>query len=463
MPKLPGFCGGSYQSRSIIADVQRVINLYPESSGEKNKFVLYGTPGYSLWSALVDYPVRQFCLTRGRLFVVAGSTLYELFSDVTATKRGNVNPAGTCTISSNGVELFITTTGSAYNYNLASNTLTLLDIPGSLGGVFWEGYFIGLEPGSQTLWRSGQYAGTSWNGLDFQSAEGSPDYTLKIIADHRELIALGQESVEFFSHVNDPDNPLYPNRGAHIEQGIDAPESAFKLDNSVFFIGGGSQGRGIGWRISGYQAQRITTHAIETAWASYSTITDAVGWGYQDEGHSFCVWDFPTAQKTWVYDVATGLFHERGYWDATLGQWKAHKAACHVFSFGKHLIGDRENGNIYQMGLDIYSDNGDEIRRMRVTPHLHAENKRIFSSSLEVHAEMGVGLSTGQGSDPQMMMRYSDDGGKTFGNELWAPLGAIGEHHNRARWFRLGSGRDRVYEISCSEPIKQAWIDAYVD
>jgi hypothetical protein len=151
MPKLPGFCGGSYQSRSIIADCQRCVNLYPEQSGEKNNLVLVGTPGRTLFSALGDYPPRCACLTRGRLFILSGATLYELDNVGTATVRGIVSGYGTATISSNGIELYITSGNASYLYTLSTNTLIVLTNPGSFQGVFWDGYFVGLEPGTQTL------------------------------------------------------------------------------------------------------------------------------------------------------------------------------------------------------------------------------------------------------------------------------------------------------------------------
>lgn len=463
MPRLPGFCGGAYQGRSITADAQRCLNLFPEQSLEKNQLVLIGTPGISLFATLSDSPVRCFHLTRGRLFVVSGGTLYELSSDGTATVRGTVSRSGHASITSNGVELFITTGGGAYIYTLETNLLSAPNIPGKAMGAFVDGYFVGLQGASQQVWLSGLYDGAAWDGLDFTSAEGNPDLAKHILPDHRELVIFGEESTEFFYNSGDPDMPIWPNRGAFVEQGIGAPWSAVKMDNSIFMIGGGSRGAGIAWRFVGYQPQRISTHPVEAAWASYSTISDAVGYAYEDEGHSFWVIWFPTIDKTWCYDAATGLWHERGWWDKVHATMNAHRSSCHIYAFGQHLVGDRENGNVYTQSLDTYTDNGDELRRIRVTPHLAIENKRIYNSLLEVHAEVGVGLSTGQGSDPQMMMRHSDDGGKTWSNERWAPLGKIGQYKNRCRWHRLGSGRDRVYEISCSEPTKQVWIDAYIE
>ncbi len=463
--KIPGFCQETYEARTIVPDDPRLMNLFPEVSREKNDLILIGTPGYALWGNLPDYPLRAKLLNRGILYVISGGTLYSVTSAGAYTVLGHIDPAGVANVDTNGTQLLITTGSRAYVYTIGTGVLTDIsgDTDGTMKGVFWEGYFVGVGPGSQTLWYSSQYNGLAWNGLDFTSAEGAPDYVKKIITDHRELVAFGEESTEFFNHSQDPEAPLSPNRGAHIEHGIDAPESAVKLDNCIFWIGGSSRGRGQALKVEGYRSQVVSPPGITAAWATYSTIADAQGFAYEDEGHAFWVVNFPTANRTWVYDASTGLWHERGYWHKASATWQVHKAFCHVYAFGKHLIGDRENGNIYEMKMTTYSDNGDDLRRLRQPGHLFDENKRIYQSSLEVHAEMGLGLGSGQGSNPKMMMRYSNDGGRTWSNEYSAPLGKQGQFRNRAVWNRLGSGPDRVYEITCSEPTQQHWIDAYVN
>ena len=89
--------------------------------------------------------------------------------------------------------------------------------------------------------------------------------------------------------------------------------------------------------------------------------------------------------------------------------------------------------------------------------------KRTAQHSLQLDAETGVGLNTGQGSVPEVMLRWSDDGGHTFSNEHWREMGNIGQFGYRTIWRRLGMTqkiRDRVYEVSGTDPVKIAIMGA---
>lgn len=215
---------------------------------------------------------------------------------------------------------------------------------------------------------------------------------------------------------------------------------------------------------SGFQPTRISTHAVEQAICTYAAIADAVAFTYQDDGHIFYVLNFPTAKATWVFDQTTGLWHERGTWDTTLIVFDAWRPQYHATMWTKHLVGDRKTGAIFHMSSLFYKDvNAQGIRRVRRAPHLSSEERRMFYNKLQVDMDVGEGLTTGQGSDPQVMLRVSDDGGRTWGSERWASAGKIGEYKTRVIWFRLGSARDRVFEVSVSDPIPWRLVGAYLD
>ena len=129
-------------------------------------------------------------------------------------------------------------------------------------------------------------------------------------------------------------------------------------------------------------------------------------------------------------------------------------------------MGDYRNSNVYALDLDDFSDNNEIqkwLRSWRALPTGANNLKRSAQQSLQLDLETGVGLNLGQGSDPQVMLRWSDDGGHTWSNEHWVSIGKIGEYYRRAIWRRLGMTlkiRDRVYEISGTDPVKIAIVGA---
>ena len=193
------------------------------------------------------------------------------------------------------------------------------------------------------------------------------------------------------------------------------------------------------------------------------TLSDAFAFTYQQEGHIFYVLTFPAASKTWVYDASTQAWHERAWRTPLTGDLKRWRANCSVFAHGLHLVGDFESGNVYALDLDTYTDNGEAILRLRTTATTEGLQNRLFYSSLQVDMETGVGSAIGQGADPLLMLRYSDDGGHTWSNEKTATAGKVGEYGARAQFNRLGAGRNRVWELSMTDPVKFAVFGAVVE
>jgi hypothetical protein len=330
--------------------------------------------------------------------------------------------------------------------------------------AYLDGYFVFNQPNSQIIWVSQLLDGSSVDPLDFASAEGSPDGVVGLIADHRELWVFGTDSVEVWYDSGATDFPLQRIQGAFNEIGCVSAYTIAKIDNGLFWLGTDARGQGIVYRANGYTGQRISTHAIEYAIAQYGNISDAIAYTYQQEGHAFYVLTFPSGNATWVYDVATQAWHERAGWDN--GEFTRHRSNCQCNFGGNIIVGDFENGNIYTLDLDVYADNGGIqkwLRSWRALPSGQNNLKRTAHHSLQLNVESGVGLNDGQGSDPQAMLRWSDDGGHTFSNEHWSPMGRIGAYGHRVFWRRLGMTlklRDRVYEVSGTDPVKIAIMGA---
>jgi hypothetical protein len=462
------FVGPSATARSINADVQRSLNCYVEmdSASPRAPIALYGTPGLRKVATLPTGPVRACITEGGYVWALAGNTVYRVSSAYVVTTVGTISTsAGEVGMASNGSEIIIVDGVGGYLVTVATATLAIIadaDFPaGVKRATYQDGYFVVTGDGSQSFYISGLINGGAWDGLDFASAEGSPDNTVGVISDHRELWLFGANSAEVWVNTGSGDFPFERSGNTFIEHGCAAAGSITKLDNTVFWLGADDRGTGIVWRADGYTPLRISTHATEVAFSGY-TLSDAHGWSYQQDGHGFYVLHFPTDGKTWVYDVATQLWHERAYRESggSLTQWRAN---CHAMLGGLHLVGDSDDGRLYVLDTECYTDDGDAILRLRTTQTQEQLQNRIFYTDLQVDMETGIGLASGQGEDPLLMMRYSNDGGHTWSNIKTATLGKLGEYGARCRFMRLGAGRNRTWEISMTDPVKFVVLGAVVE
>jgi hypothetical protein len=381
-----------------------------------------------------------------------------------------VSGTGQVSMVDNGTQMFIAAGATGYIYNAGTDVfaqITDVDFAGAVTVGFIDGYFVYNQPNSQKFWVTSLYDGTSVDPLDFASAEGSPDNLVSLIVDHREIWLFGQSSIEVWYDAGLPDFPLARIQGAFIEIGCAAPFSVAKLDNGVFWLSSDARGRGMVYRSNGYAGVRISTHSVEWQIQQYEDITDAVAYTYQQDGHSFYVLNFPSANITWVYDVATQAWHQRAGW--LNNQFTRHRGNCQMAFNGQIVIGDYLAGAIYAYDPTIYTEAGTIqkwLRSWRALPTGTNNLKRTTQHSLQLDCESGVGLDGGdtvQGSDPQVMLRWSDDGGHTWSSEHWRSMGKLGENGRRVLWRRLGMTmrlRDRVYEVSGTDPVKIAIMGA---
>lgn len=461
--------GSAYVARSVNAADNRLINLFPEviQEGGKEPAFLNRAPGLRYRTAVGSGPIRGMWSHGGYLYVVSGLEFYRLDSSYNATLIGAVSGTDPVSMADNGTQLFLACNPDGYIYNFNTQAFSIIndvDFSGAVTVGYLDGYFVFNQPGTQTVWITSLLEGTSIDPLDFASAEGSPDGLVALIVDHRELWLFGTDSVEVWYNSGDADFPLTRIQGAFNEIGCIAPYSIAKLDNGIFWLGADARGRGIVYRANGYTGQRVSTHAIEYAIQQYSDLEDAVAFTYQQEGHAFYVLTFPTSGKTWVFDVSTGAWHERAGF--TNGEFSRHRANCHAAYNGAPHIGDYQNGNIYTYDLSVYADNGQPqkwLRSWRALPTGQNDLKRTAQHALQLDCETGVGLTSGQGSSPQVMLRWSDDGGHTWSREHWTSIGQEGQYGRRAIWRRLGMTmklRDRVYELSGTDPVKVAILGA---
>lgn len=458
--------GSAYVARSVNAADNRMVNLFPEviPEGGKESGFLQRAPGMRTLATVGTGPIRGLWSFGGSLYVVSATQLYKVNSSYVPTLIGSVSGSGPVSMSDNGTQLFIACNGPSYIYNASTSAFAQItdpDFPGAVTVGYLDGYFVFIQPNSQLVWVTSLLDGTSIDPLDFASAEGAPDGLVSMIVDHREVWLYGNNSVEVWYDSGGADFPLSRIQGAFNEIGCAATYSVAKLDNGLFWLAADARGQGMVYRANGYTGQRISTHAVEWQIQQYGTISDAIAYTYQQDGHSFYVLTFPTAGKTWVYDVSTQAWHERAGFDS--GSFTRHRSNCQAAFNNEIIVGDFETADIYAFDMEVFADGGNIqkwLRSWRAIPSGQNTLKRTAHHSLQLDCETGAFFDPGLmaiNSQPQIMLRWSDDGGHTWSNEHWQSTGAYGDYKKRVYWRRLGMTlklRDRVYEISGTDPVK---------
>jgi hypothetical protein len=475
-----------------LADNQRTLNWFLETieSGDgKTAGALYPFPGLSIFSALPDFPVRggiEITPPGGasRTFKVAGGSLYEIFSDGTFTKRGSVaNDGKKASIAASTIQIMIASAGNGYCFTLATNTLTAIDnvtvLPSPVLMQYTDTFFVALRADGKFQY-SNPLDGTTWPGTSVSGVSVFAENPSSLLIDHRDVfIWSNKRGVAYFDSGNQFTFDVNPS--GFIEDGIAGPYCRDRLDNTVFYLSNDERGNIQAKRLQGYLPQRISDHAAETKWRSYASVADCVSYAWGWNGHNFWQLYFPSANPipgttptryygaTWVYDVATQAWFERCFLDPTTGAELAHRSWGHTQSFGKHLVDDWQTGNVYVMD-DIYlTDFGNNIKRQRRAPTVSTEQEWIYHDFLQIDFEVGLGpippLLDGAGNPraPQALLRLSDNGGKTWGNDHWRDCGQAGQYEARVYWNQLGAARARVYELTVTDAAVWRIIDAYLE
>lgn len=462
-----GLVGQTYQQRSLPFDAQRTINLWPvfDQTG-KEVSALYGTPGLSLFATNGAAANRQaFTSFNGRCFFIAGATLYEVLSNGGQLTRGTLLTSfGNVSIAENATQLAICDGTSLYMFTYATNTLakvTDADLPASVGFVTVLGnYFVVTENGTGRFYISALGDGTSWDALDFATAESSPDELLCCFSALGQLWLFGKRTTEIWTNTGASDFPFRLISGAIMEVGIAAPHSVQDINNSVYWLGQDRRGNGIVYRANGFVPEPISAEPINIMLQKATQIENITSWAYQEDGHSFYALTGGGLETTLVLDTSTGQWHERSF--NNNGQAETHLAQCATFAFGKQLVGDRRNGQVYEMSLSYYDDDGAEIVSERTYTHFGDMDKRIRYNALDISLETGVGTLSGAGINPLISMQLSKDGARTWSDWYDATIGRAGEYLTKVTFRRLGIAEQITFRVRISAPVKKALIGSYL-
>lgn len=453
--------GPSYQLRTRKADCQRSVNLYPavmEALYGKAPAILKPVPGLKLFSSLGSEAVRGVAELDGRAFAVCGSSLFEVFADGTSKNLGFVaSSEGPVDMAFNSGQLGVVDGATGHVYDLITGVLSTIVADGFYGSVrlaVIDGYGIAIRPKTGQFGISAINDFTQWAALDFATAEGSPDNLVGVVASHREAWLLGSKTGEVWDDTGAADFPFERIGSAFIEHGCAAAFSLQALDNTVFWLGED----GVVWRANGYSPTRISTHAVEEAIQASTDLSGTAAFAYQQDGHLFYCLTIPGLSTQWCYDVSSQSWHERA--ELVDGAYQPHRARCHMYAFGKHLVGCTD-GTICEFDPLTNTNNGDVLVRDRVSPHdaTPSYDMRPFSS-FQLDCNVGEGKSNGTAA--LLQMRYSNDGGFTWGNWRTTSLGVIGQRRARAIFRRLGEARDRVWQLRCTDDVPFTIVGALV-
>lgn len=472
-----GFCGGAYQDTSKNVNAEVCENWVPEFTAPgnaKSPIVLKARPGLVLFGTAGSGPHRARYEQNGRAFVLSGTTLYEASSDGTMTSRGTVaygsDPGS---IHGNGTQLYIVSGGLGYIFTLATNVLAQItdpQYPADVAmGFYINGHFGAITRDSREFSISDEFDGTAWAAADIANKSKSTDNLVGAVVDQdsHQLWLIGSQFTEVWWYSGAAGFPLEPIPNTLVQTGAAAPWSWIPVGGSVYGLGQSVDGGRVVVRFqSGYTPERISHHGLEAAIQRYSPgdIASARAFSVEFEGHRCYALSF-TDRTTWVFDEATSLWHEWTYWNSDTASKEAFLGVTHMFAFGKHLVGSRKDGQVYELSPTYLDDAGDAIRCVRRAPYISDGPRQFVHTRLWFDFQVGVGLVSGQGSAPVGMVRYSDDSCATWSQEMTVSLGALGVSDTMAELWALGLAgpAGRVYELVVTDPVVRALVDCDVD
>jgi len=445
MPQI-SFGTQSYQHESLPLSAQRMVNCYLEPGPPAAKSPAAVVPSFGIkpYVSVGGGPLRGGVRVNDLVYVVSGTHLHSV-QGTTVTLLGVVPNADRVYMASDGINLLIVTNEQGYVWN----GVTLTQLTGAFPGYKWmtylDGYFIG-GPGDRTFYiNHTAFDPTVYNALDFESAESTPGNIVGSITDHREVFLFKNDAAEAWYNSGAADFPLARTASGFMEIGAASRFGITKADNAPFFAASDGTLR----RVNGYTPVRVSTTAIEQAIAKFNS--DCICHSWAENGHTLIAFSY--SEGTFIYDASTQLWHER----QSYGQ-KNWRAAFVIRGDNVTLVGDSLSNRVGILTADVFTEWDDPLVSSVVSP----TTLNGSHASLELEYESGVGTDT---FNPEIMLQYSEDGGRTWSNEIRRSLGQRGDFKRKAVFNRLGKPRlgNRVYRSSVSDPVRRTLIAAYLN
>jgi hypothetical protein len=471
MPTIP-FFGAAYESVSPNFSSQTCINLYPVMTRQedmtKYQTAFFSTPGLGLFSDLNGASVRGMYATIDALYAVCDDKFYQISTEGVATLKGTLATAvGRVSLTSNFSQIgLVDGTNNLYYYDIQNDTFNTVAIPDGFTTkriTFQQSYGIFALENTATFQLTDLSDFGSISTLDRGTVQSSAaiNNLIAVESSHLELWLFGSVRTEVWRNAGTSPFPFEPIQGTFIEMGCASPYSIETMDNTIIWLGRDERGRSFVCRADGYRPTVITTEALHAEFETYTDIPNAFSYSYTEAGHTFYVLTFPADKKTWAYDMLTGLWHQRTSWDPIYYRENRHLSNCYAYFNNNHFVGDFDSGKIFNMSREIYSDNNEPIYRERTFPTISNDLKYLTINSLQVDVQSGVGIPSGQGSDPQVRLEAERDG--VWSNEMWRTAGKAGNTNARVRWTRLGHARNWIFRISMTDPVPWSVLSATAD
>lgn len=470
---------GAYSAQSIIANAQRCVNLYPEANPQETSppvpVTHYVRPGKRLFGIPLASGAGRglYRATNGDLYSVVDNVIYFVNSVGVFTAVGDIGVGDSVvSMADNGQDVgdqIAVVDGSANGWEITMSTrmfAAIVDGTGTFVGSprvdYLQGYFLFSAPGTPNWYWSNPYS-LVFNALNVQTKASYADNIQTLGVRQREPWLIGELSTEPWYLSGAADTAFEAVASTFVPYGCVAKYSMQSIDVNLFWLSQDLKGRAIAVKSDGYNAKKVSTYALENEWQSYSEISDAVSGTFQVNGHTFWQISFPTADKTWTYDLATEQWSQSTWVDS---DGVEHRDRCAFFAhaYGKVIGQDWETGKLYEITSEVFTDNGDSIFCRRGFPHVQNEMKRMTHWQLTVDIQCGTDTDPESDDDPPLLsMRYSDDRGQTFSDPVTESMGGIGEYDVSPQFQQLGMARDRVYELFWTANVKTALNGCYLD
>lgn len=453
--------GVGLKGKSPAITAQSRVNCYVEQQQEADRtnIALIGTAGLILFSDLGASPSRGMWTTGNTLWSVHANTLFSIDNAGVATNIGTIGTTmGNVSMADDGTYLVIVdgTSGYYYNYAVPGAITQIVDpnFPTRPTTVTWQDtYFIVNKGQSNQFSLSNNADPSTWPAVNINFTGSAPGAIQAVLADHSILPIFGDVYTEFWQDTGAADFPYSPIPGSAQEFGLASPWSLCKYDNSLAGLFKNKMGEVNISRLSGFRLQQLSSFELDSIIndrSIYTTVSDAVAYGYMLGGHPMYQISFPTVGKTWEYDGASRVWSERKATDGT--RYWGQKFANFLDQL---IVSDYRNGKLYKVSTSTYADDGSMMPMEVTSKHIWNDDKFIGISRVQVDVQSGVGITLGQGSNPQIDLQVSKDGGNTFTSVGFSSLGAIGKYTQRVVWDRLGAARDWVLRLRITDPVKR--------
>ena len=455
--------GIGLQGKSPNVTANSLVNAYYEFQQERDRtrVAIYGTPGLELFIDNGDTPWRGLLPFGSLLYGVHRGTFYEINNAGVITSRGTIGTTqGRVDICDDGTLITVVDGSEIYTYDTATPATPIAAVadaqrPTSPNTcIFQAGRILTDENDTGQFKGSALYDNTAWAALDFATAESNPDNLIRVTNYRGTVVLFGEYTTEFWQNVGGSGFPYARILGADVEYGLAARWSLGRFAGTYAFLAKNREGQVIVAVLNGYsQPTRISNFEFEHLINNYSSVSDATGFGYMLGGHPMYQLNFPIEGKSWLYDGSTQYWSELRY-----GSDARHRAEISVDFINETVVADYENGKLYKLKADTYTDNGVTINMILRGKHIATDKKKVRLSRIELGYEPAT--TTDHNANPVAALRLSKDGGHSWGTQVFAKLGKVGEYMNRCIWRIGGSGRDIVPEIVIAEPIKKVITEA---